>query len=81
MPPHSLNVSEIQKYYQNELKFNSVYSRINSMKIKNGIYVINLHEYKSRRTYWIALYINAENVTYFDGFGVKHNFEKKLKTL
>ena len=23
-------------------------------------------------TYWTALYVNAENVTYFDSFGVKH---------
>ena len=23
-------------------------------------------------THWIALYVNTENVTYFDGFGVEH---------
>ena len=27
MPPHHLTYFEIQKYYQNELKFNDVYSR------------------------------------------------------
>ena len=27
MPPHPLNNFEIQKYYQNEPKFNGVYSR------------------------------------------------------
>ena len=30
---------EIQKYYQNEPKFNGVYSRNNLPKIKNGAYV------------------------------------------
>ena len=29
MPPHPLNNFEIQKYYQNEPRFNSVYSRDN----------------------------------------------------
>ena len=33
---------EIQKYYQNEPKFNGVYSRNNLPKIKDGAYVINL---------------------------------------
>ena len=35
-------------------------------------YVINLDEYKSIGTHWIALYMNAKNVTYFDSFGVEH---------
>ena len=38
--------------------------------IKDGANIINLDEYKSIRTHWIALYVNAENVTYFDSFGV-----------
>ena len=36
MPPHSLTNFEIQKYYQNEPKFNGVYSRNNLSKIKDG---------------------------------------------
>ena len=39
MPPHSLTNFEIQKYYQNEAKFNGVYSRNNLPKIKDGTYV------------------------------------------
>ena len=31
---------EIQRYYQNESKFNGVYSRNNLPKIKDGSYVI-----------------------------------------
>ena len=33
MPPHPLTSFEIQKYYQNEPKFNGVYSRNNLPKI------------------------------------------------
>ena len=35
-------------------------------------YVINLDECQSIGTHWIALYVNAENVTYFNNFGVEH---------
>ena len=41
MPPHPLTNFEMQKYYQNEHKFNSVYSRSNFPKIKDVAYVIN----------------------------------------
>ena len=37
-----------------------------------GAYVITLDEYKSIETHCIALYVNADNVTYFDSFGVEH---------
>ena len=50
--------------------FNGVYSRNNLSKIKDGEYIINLDEYKSIGTHWIALYGNDNNVTYFDSFGV-----------
>ena len=73
MPPHPLNKFGIQKYYQNEAKFNGVSSRINLPKIKDGAYVTKLHEYKSIRTDWIALYVNENNYAiYFDKFGVEH---------
>ena len=69
MPQNPLQNFEIQKYYQNKSKFNGVYSRKNLPKVKD---VINLHEYKSTETHWIAFYVNARNVTYFDTFGVEH---------
>ena len=59
-------------YYQNEPKFTRVYSRNNLTKINDGAYIINLDEYESIGTHWIALYVNAVNVTHFDSFGVKH---------
>ena len=63
---------QIQKYYQSEPKLNGVYSINNLTKIKNGAYIINIDEYESIGTHWIALYVNAKNVTYFDSFGVEH---------
>ena len=42
MPPHLLTNFEIQKYYQNGPKFNSVYSRNNLLKINDGAYMSNL---------------------------------------
>ena len=45
MPPHPLTNFEIQKYYQNEPRFNGVYSRDNLQKIKDGACIINLDGY------------------------------------
>ena len=42
MPPHPLTNFEIQKYYQNQPRFNGVCSRDNLPKIKDGAYAINL---------------------------------------
>ena len=72
MPPHPLTYFKIQKYYENEPKFNALYSRNNLPKIKDWQYIINLDEYKSIGTHWIALYVNDNNVTYFDSFTVEH---------
>ena len=47
----------MQKYYQNEPRFNGAFSRDNLPKnIKDGAYVINLDEYSDIGTHWIALY-------------------------
>ena len=63
---------DIQKHYQTESRFNSVYSRDNLPKIKHGAYVINLDEYSDIGTHWVDLHVddNDNNVIYFDFFGV-----------
>ena len=74
LPPHPLTNFEIQEYYQNEPRFNGVFSRDNlpnNNNIKNGAYVINLDEYHDIGTHWVALYVNNKIVTYFDSFGVE----------
>ena len=45
--PHPLTNFEIQNYYENESKFNSIYARNNSSEIKEGAYLVNLDEYES----------------------------------
>ena len=52
IPPHPLTNFEIQAYYQNEPRFDGVYSRDNLPdKIKDGAYVINIDEYSHIGTY------------------------------
>ena len=73
IPPHPLTNFEIQAFYQNEPRFNGVFSRDNlNDKIKNGGYVINLDKYNNIGTHWVALYVNNKTVTYFDSFEVEH---------
>ena len=69
MLPHPLADFEKQKYNPNELRLNGVCSKGNLPKTKDGAYVTNLDEYESIATHWIALYVIAENVTYFNTFG------------
>ena len=71
MPPHPLTNFETKKYYQNESKFNGVYSGDNL--------ITNLDEYSDIGTNWIALYAHNNYVTYFDSFGVEHIL-KEIKT-
>ena len=66
-------------YYQSEPRFNRVYSRDNlPNKIKDGAYVINLDENSDFGTHWIALYVKAKTITYFDSFGIEH-ISKEIK--
>ena len=91
-PAHSLTNFEIQEYYQNEPRFNGVFSRDNlpynnirpkglSSAVKNGAYVINLDDYHDIATHWIALYVNNNIVTYFDSFGVEHIPKEIMKLI
>ena len=75
---HTITNFEIQEYYQNEPRFNEVFSRDNLPNtIKNDAYVINLDEYRDIGTDWVALYVNNKTVTYFDSFGVE-NIPKEI---
>ena len=61
------------KYYENEPKFNGVFSRDNlPIKIKDGGYLINLLEYADVGTHWIALFCKKSEIVYFDSFSVEH---------
>ena len=51
------------------------------LKKKDGAFMINLDEYESIGTHWIALYVNDNNVTYFDSFGVEHTPKEIIKLI
>ena len=81
MSPHPLSNFEIQKYYQNEPRFNGVFSRNNlSKKVKDGAYVINLDEYADVGTHWIALFCKKMKL-FISIVLVLNIFLKKLKNL
>ena len=78
MTPHPLTNFEIQKYYQNEPRFNGVYSRNDlPKKIKDEAYIINLDEYAGVGRHCTALFCNKSEIVYLDSFGVEHVPEKK----
>ena len=73
IPPHPSTNFEIQKYFQNEPRFNGIFSRNNlSKKIKDRAYVINLDEYANVGTHWIALFCNRNEIVYLSSFGIEH---------
>ena len=86
MPTHPLTNFQIKSYYQIESAvkqtqqgFNGVYLRDNLAETKNGTYLVNLDEYHSVETHWIALYVNVNNMTYSDSFGVENNRNRQQK--
>ena len=46
--------------------------------MKDGAYIINLHEHYDTGTHWIALWMDNNNATYFDTFEVQH-IPKEIK--
>ena len=73
MKPHPLTNFEIQKYYENEPRFNGIFSRDSLFnKIKDGAYVTNLDEYEDIGTHCIALFCKKKKIVYFDSVGVEH---------
>ena len=46
--------------------------------MNDGAYITNLDEYSDIGTHWVALYVQNNNVTYFDSFGVEH-IPKEIK--
>ena len=79
MPPHPLTNFGIQKHYQNEPRFNGVYSRNNlPEKINDGAYVISLDEYAAIDTHWIALFCRRNEIVYFESFSIEYT-PKEIK--
>ena len=68
-------------YYQNEPRFNGIYSRDNLPdKIKDAAYAINFDEYFDIGIHCITLYVNSKTITYLDNFGFDH-IPKEIKKI
>ena len=73
IPSHPSTNFELERVYENEPRFNAVFSRNNfPKKIKDGAYLISLDEYADIDTHWIALFCSRTEIAYFDSFGAQH---------
>lgn len=61
----------IQRYYQNEVRLYGFYLRNYLSKKKDRVFVINLDQYQSIGTHWIASHVSSNNVTCFEKFRVE----------
>ena len=72
VPLHHLNNIEITNLFRYEPRFNSVFSRNNLPRIKDGTYFINLDDKNSKRAHWVLLFIDRNTAIYFHSFGIGH---------
>ena len=69
---HPLTYIEIINYFDYEPRFNGVFSRNYLSRIKDGAYIINLDDKKSKGTHWVLLFIERNTAVYFDSFGIEY---------
>ena len=70
---HPLTNFEIKRYYQNEPRFNRVFSKDNlPKKIKHGAYIINLHSMQVLVRTGLLYFVKKSETFYLDSFGVEH---------
>ena len=68
------NNIEITNYFDYEPSFNGVFQINNLPRIKDGAYIINLHDKNSKTTHWVSLFIDKNKAVYFDSFGIEYIF-------
>ena len=68
---HPFSNIKITYYFNYEPRLNSIFSRNNLPRIKDGAYVINLNDKKSKGKHWVSLFIDRNTAVYFDSFGIK----------
>ena len=69
---HPLSNIKITNYFNDEPRFNGVFSRNNLPRIKDGAHVINLDDKKSKGTHWVSLFINRNIAVYFETSGIEY---------
>ena len=63
---------KISKRYENDCRFNGVFSRNNLIRIKDGVYAINSDDKKSKGAHWVSFFIYRNISVYFDSFGIEY---------
>ena len=69
---HPLNNTEITNYFKYEARFIGVFSRNNLSRVKDGAYIINLHDKNSKGTCWFSLFIDKNLAVCFDSFETEY---------
>ena len=80
-PLHPLSNNEITNCFNYALRFNGVFSRNNLPRTKDGMYVINLDDKKSKETRWVFLLIDRNTAVYFDSFGIEYISQEVLNKI
>ena len=75
----AVNQEQITYFRLSNMRLNGIYSKNNLPKIKDGTYVIR-RSTNQIGTQCITMYVNGNNVTYFDSFGVEY-IPKEIKKL
>ena len=57
------------------------FSRNSLPRIKDGAYVINLNDKKSKGAHWISLLIDKDTAAYFDSFGIGYITKEVLNKI
>ena len=60
------------KYFNYKPRFNGVFSRNNLPRIKDGTYLINFDDKKSKGTHWVSLFIDRNTAAYFNFFRIEY---------
>ena len=69
---------EVTNDFDDEPRFNSVFSRNSLARIKDGAYVINIDDKNSKRKHWVSLFINKNIAIYSDSLEL--NLYQKYQT-
>ena len=69
---HPINNIEITNYFNDESRFDNVFSRNNLPRIEDGAYVIILDVKNSKGTHWVSLFIDKNTAGYFEAFGIEY---------
>ena len=73
-----LKHQKVLKYYENDCRFNGVFSRDNLLRIKHGAYVANLDYKQSKGTRWVSLFIGRSKVMYLNSFETEYILQQVL---